>query len=94
MTSHTPNPQSIRELVLQLLARELRIKEDEINADMPLVEMGLDSMSALIISGELEDRWGVKLPTTLLWDCPTVEALVKQLMSWVVYPTPASIQSQ
>ncbi len=79
MDLHDSSNHSIRDLVIRLLARELKMKAEDINLTAPLIEMGLDSMSALIIAGELEDRWGIRLSTTLLWDCPTAEALILQL---------------
>ena len=77
------NSTTVSELVVQLLARELRLKPSDIDPKAPLIELGLDSMSALIIAGDLEDRWHIKLPTTLLWDCPTAEALIIQLQAVV-----------
>ncbi|MFN7835461.1 MAG: acyl carrier protein [Burkholderiaceae bacterium] len=93
MSSPDTDQQSVHRLVMELLARELRLKVEDINANTPLIEMGLDSMSALIVAGEFEDRWNVRLPSTLLWDCPTVEALVAQLTTLLNFP-PAQTDDQ
>ena len=53
------NSTTVSELVVQLLARELRLKPSDIDPKAPLIELGLDSMSALIIAGDLEDRWHI-----------------------------------
>ena len=65
----------------QMLATELRLPLEEIQVDKPLTEYGLDSIGALMLSGELEECYQVELPPTLLWDCPTIHHLAGYLQS-------------
>ena len=44
-------------------------------ADAPITEYGLDSVSALELCAEIEDRYGVRVEPVDLWDHPTVAAL-------------------
>ena len=37
-----------------------------------MTQYGLDSIDALTLAGDLEDLTGLELPSTLLWDYPTV----------------------
>ncbi|MCP4117669.1 MAG: SDR family NAD(P)-dependent oxidoreductase [Desulfobacteraceae bacterium] len=54
----------------------LKIKSpDRIAAREPLFDAGLDSLMAVALKKELEQDLGQKLPTTLIFDYPTVEAL-------------------
>lgn len=45
----------------------------------PLRDLGLDSLGALELRNGLSTALGRKLPATLLFDCPTVEALISYL---------------
>lgn len=65
--------------ITQLLSKELKIAEDLVQRNMPMTQYGLDSIAALTIAGELEDKFDIVLPSTLLWDCPTVDALAVYL---------------
>lgn len=70
---------SLQHLLKDLLARELRVDPQGLDADRPFTQYGLDSIAALGIVGELEDRLSVELNATLLWDCPTINALAAHL---------------
>ncbi|MEO3743396.1 acyl carrier protein [Plantactinospora sp. B5E13] len=52
---------------------------DEIDPDAPLVELGLDSVYALTLCGDIEERYGLVVEQTLPWDYPTVNALAGHL---------------
>jgi acyl carrier protein len=52
---------------------------EEIKADVPLSEYGLDSVYALTLSGDIEDYLGLTLDPTLMWDHPTISALTQVL---------------
>jgi acyl carrier protein len=69
----------LRAVLVTLLSREWRIAAESIDCDRPLTEYGLDSITALTISGELEELLDIELPSTLLWDCPTVNAIASYL---------------
>jgi acyl carrier protein len=53
---------------------------EEIKADVPLSEYGLDSVYALTLSGDIEDHLGLTLDPTLMWDHPTISALTQVLL--------------
>lgn len=61
--------------LVDMLARELRLPASSVLTDKPLTQYGLDSMAAVAISGDLEEMFDTELPSTLLWDCPTIEHL-------------------
>lgn len=66
--------------VVELLSRELKTPAVDIKLDAPFTQYGLDSIAALTIAGELEEGLGLELPSTLLWDCPNINALANYLM--------------
>lgn len=61
------------------VAYETRLPVAEVNVRMPLAEMGLDSVMTLHIRRRLEQMFGVSLPTTLLWNHPSVTAIAGYL---------------
>jgi 6-methylsalicylic acid synthase len=62
------------------VAVELRLNAADLDPRRPLVEMGLDSVLALIIRRRLESRFRLKLPATLLWHRPTIWAIADYLL--------------
>jgi acyl carrier protein len=80
------NPQTNRYTAEELeswlvakLSEELRIGQNEINIREPLANYGLDSITAVSVSGELEDMLGLNLSATLLWEYPSIEMLAGYL---------------
>ncbi|MEU1176827.1 beta-ketoacyl synthase N-terminal-like domain-containing protein [Streptomyces sp. NPDC005820] len=65
--------------VRESVAAELKWSPSELDARRPLMEMGLDSVMALVIRRRLEKRFRLALPTTLLWDHPTMAAIAGYL---------------
>jgi acyl carrier protein len=78
MNTNSHSIEAIRESLVFMLNKELRV--ESIDPDKLLTQYGLDSISALTVAGELEDMLGLELPTTLLWDCPTVNHIADYLV--------------
>ena len=71
------------------VAQELSIPCDEIDGDRSLLEYSLSSVSATILVGDLEDRLGLELSPTLVWDYPTVNGLAAHLATLALAAGPA-----
>jgi acyl transferase domain-containing protein len=70
----------IAERVVLAVARVLGFTSaTEIERDRPFRELGLDSMMALELRDVLADSFGMSLPATLVFDCPTTAAVVEYL---------------
>ncbi|WP_416961769.1 acyltransferase domain-containing protein [Streptomyces sp. Agncl-13] len=52
---------------------------DDVPLDRPLAELGMSSRDAVVLAGELSSLTGHELPATLLWEAPTVDALVDRV---------------
>lgn len=77
-----PLPASIEEIrlhVAQSIAAHLSIPADSISPTKAFAELGFDSLQSVRFSAELEDWLKIKLPPTLLWECPNVSDLANQL---------------
>jgi acyl carrier protein len=57
----------------------LEVAPDELDSSRPISSYGLDSISAVTLSVQLEEELGVELDTALLWDRPTIESLAEHL---------------
>ncbi|MCB1055710.1 MAG: beta-ketoacyl synthase, partial [Acidobacteria bacterium] len=82
-TPPAPTPPDRRREVegwlLDRLAARLGVSRAEIDPGQPFARYGLDSAAAVSLVGELEERLGVELPETLLYQHPTIDRLATYL---------------
>ena len=57
----------------------LEVPPKELDPKQPIASYGLDSISAVTLSVQLEDELCVELDTAVLWDRPTLESLAEHL---------------
>lgn len=76
-----PTATEIQAWIVSYLADLLEVDSEEIEVTIPFDRYGLDSSAAVGLTGDLEDWLGCELDPTLLYDYPTVEALVQHLNS-------------
>ncbi|MFE5093328.1 acyl carrier protein [Streptomyces sp. NPDC056638] len=58
------------------IAEHVEMSADGIGADVPFASYGLDSVYAFAVIAEIEDRLGLTLEPTVMWDHPTLGSLV------------------
>ena len=68
------------------ICRELKLEPGQIEPSVPFVRYGMDSVHAIMLIGDLEEHLGCRLPPTLAWDHPTIEALAGHLAQEVDPP--------
>ncbi|CQD07302.1 beta-ketoacyl synthase [Mycobacterium lentiflavum] len=66
--------------VLTAVAAELGLSADSVDARMPLVEIGVDSIMTVALRRQLEKQTGLALPPTLLWEHPTAAAVTARIV--------------
>ena len=71
-------PQVLTWLTLKF-ADWLEVSADELDSQQPIARYGLDSISAVTLSVQLEEELSVELDTAVLWDRPTLESLAEHL---------------
>ena len=69
----------IRDWLIERVAFYLQRTAEAVQPAVPLVELGLDSVYALTLCGDVEDRLGLIVMPTLAWDYPTVDAIAAHL---------------
>ena len=57
----------------------LEVPAEELDPRRPISSYGLDSISAVTISVQLEEELGIELDTAVLFDRPTLESLAEHL---------------
>ncbi len=70
---------TIQNWLISKLSKDLRLKPNEIDIDQPLASYGIDSITAVSFSGDLENWLGIPLSATLAWDYPSIAALAQHL---------------
>lgn len=73
--------EDLRRWLTVRVADYLECSADAIDQSVPLGEYGLDSVLALAMAGEIEDHLNITVDPTVLWDYPSIDALVRFLHS-------------
>jgi acyl carrier protein len=71
----TATTDTIRQWLTERVAHYLERPPTEIDEHTPLVDLGLDSVYAMTLSGDVEEEFGLEVEPTVAWDHPTVAAL-------------------
>lgn len=78
-STKTITADEIQEWLLNYMTDELNLNLDEIDLQANFSEFGLDSSTAVILTGDLGEWLGYDLDPTLLLDYPNLKALVNHL---------------
>ncbi|HYO65883.1 MAG TPA: phosphopantetheine-binding protein, partial [Archangium sp.] len=88
------SPEQLQNWLISLVAERTTLPAGSIDIREPLSRYGLDSAGALELLAELSRAVGRPLPATLLWECPTLEALRDNLSGTRSTPEPKAIEPQ
>ena len=81
LSSEGERLQALVELVQEDIAAVLALPgASSVQVDVPLKELGLDSLMAVELRNRLSGRVGIKLPTTVAFDYPTARAMARLLI--------------
>ena len=70
---------ALEDWLLARIAAEIGVPAAEVDAEAAFAELGLGSLEAVTISGELEELLGRRLDPTLLWEFPSARRLADHL---------------
>ncbi|NGN70034.1 acyltransferase domain-containing protein, partial [Streptomyces sp. A7024] len=88
MTAATDPGSLVRAAVRARLAEWYGLADADIADDRPFAELGLTSRDAVVLASEIGELLGAALPSTLLWDAPTLRALAELAASAAGEPEP------
>jgi acyl carrier protein len=75
----TMSADTLKTWLLAWLANEQRVGQETIDPGESFLSYGVDSVQAMSLVGDLETALGRRLPATLVWDYPTIDALAEHL---------------
>ena len=78
----------VRQWLISNIAAVLEIAPDSIDVNRDLDELGMDSMQAVCLSGDLEAWLGLEISETALWDYPTIESMCDYIMGKIPVAEP------
>jgi hypothetical protein len=61
------------------IADKCKIPAGAVGCGIPFDQLGVDSIMAVGITVEIDERYGVELPPTALFEFNTIDALVEQV---------------
>ena len=70
---------ALRQWLITNIASVLEIDPDAIDVHRHLDELGLDSLQAVCLAGDLEAWLGTEISETALWDYPTIDCMCEYL---------------
>lgn len=74
-----PDADTMTDWLVDRIAEYRDVPAEEIDPELPMAELGLDSVYVLSLCGDVEDRWGIEVEPTVAWDHPTAAALAGHL---------------
>ena len=63
------------------IARFTKQPKDRIQPDSALIDLGLQSIDAVILSGEVEDHFGVELDPSTVFEHETLDSFAREIQS-------------
>ncbi|RQS14591.1 SDR family NAD(P)-dependent oxidoreductase [Burkholderia sp. Bp9002] len=87
------SPAALRDALHHLLAELLGMRPQDVRFDEPLQQLGLDSLRAIEFTKGIEARIGRRLPATLVFEHPTLDAIYAHVQtSSAGQPAPSAPQ--
>jgi acyl carrier protein len=71
--------EEIQDWMVAYLAKSLEIAPDTIDTTIPFEALALDSMTAISMTGDLEQWLGRSVDPTVVYDYPTIEEFAEYL---------------
>jgi acyl carrier protein len=79
MTADASETQELAEWLTMKVAGYLNVAPAAIDIDIPLADLGIDSVLGMTLCADLECEKGFTVETTIVWDYPTIDAIAAHL---------------
>jgi acyl carrier protein len=77
----TDDAAALRAWLIEQVAEYLECGADQVDPTRSFTEYGLHSMLALSLCADLEEHLGTPLEPTVVWDHPSVDALIAHVLA-------------
>ncbi len=74
-----PKRRELENWFLSEIAAQTERPVSEIDPEQPFAALGLDSTVIISLTGEMEDKWGLELDPTLVFEYPSISRLLSYL---------------
>lgn len=74
-----PQRAELEDWFLAAIAAQTERPMAEIDPDLPFAALGLDSTVVIALTGEMEDKWGLEIDPTLVFEYPSIARLLDYL---------------
>jgi len=81
MSQNINSQEDIEDWLVEKLVEVAKLNVDDVDVTEPLASYGINSVDAVHLSGELEDWLGYEIPSSIIYQFPTIEALANHLSS-------------
>jgi len=81
MVSRYYSKEIIKDWLVGNIAAMIKKNKNEINISAPLADYGLDSIHAVGLSGDIEQKFNIHVDPTIAWDYPTILQMSEYLYS-------------
>lgn len=75
-----PSRDEVVAFLIDQLVERLGGEAGAVDHDADLIELGIKSIDAVLVSGEIEDRFGAEIEPVLLFECRTVNRVADRVM--------------
>lgn len=93
MMEEAQRRESLQEYLQQLISRTIKVPASEVSLDKPVVNLGLDSMHAIEIKGQIEKDLHTELDVTKFMQGATLGSLSEQLSAQLLQPSTVQVAS-
>ena len=69
-------PDSVRERVIALIANAKQLAPEDVSLERSFAELGLDSLDAFNLIGDLEDEFGIEIPNEEVMGLRTLDETI------------------
>lgn len=73
--------EEIENWLREKVGAEIKIKPEDVSADVTFAAYGLDSLAIVTLAGDLEEWLGMSIDPTVFWEYPTIKDLTDWLLS-------------
>lgn len=76
-----------KEVIIDLLARETKCSVQDVKLETKLIDLGIDSLKAIVILSELEELFKIEIPNEAMESIVTVGDIVAKVDEFLQKPS-------